>query len=313
MSDALLNSLIIEYLHSTIRIAVLIVLPCLGEVFLERSGVINIGMEGAILTGAFFGVLGSAITGSALVGVVFAVIAGAIVTLMFSVVVVTMRANQIVSGMAVNMVALGLTSFLNRLIFGVRGIPLMVAGIDPFPIPYLSNIPVIGRILFQQDVFVYLAYVLVPMAVFVMYRTTWGLKIRAVGEHPEAADTVGINVYAWRYRMAVLNGIMCGLAGAALSLSQLNTFTENMTAGRGFIAMAAVIFGRWNPASATLAALAFAATDALQLRVQGFGIGISSQFLMMMPYLFTLIAVAFFRGRWSMPAALASSYARESD
>jgi ABC-type uncharacterized transport system permease subunit len=288
-------------------------LPCLGEVFLEKSGVINIGMEGAILTGAFFAVWGSAITGSALVGALCAVIAGSVVTLMFSVVVVTLRANQIVSGMAFNMVALGMTSFLNRLIFGVRGIPLKVVGIEPWAIPYLSDIPVVGRVLFQHDVFVYLAYLLVPLAMFVMYRTTWGLKIRAVGEHPKAADTVGIDVYAWRYRMAALNGILCGLAGAALSLSQLNTFTENMTAGRGFIAMAAVIFGRWNPALASLAALGFAAMDAMQLRVQGLGIGIPSQFLMMMPYLFTLIAVASFRGRWSMPNALASAYARESD
>jgi ABC-type uncharacterized transport system permease subunit len=311
MIESLLGLFTVEYFFGAIRMATPIALAGIGEVYLERSGIINLGMEGIMLVGAFFAVLGAAASGSAVLGLLTAIVAATVLGLVFGFAVITLRANQIVAGAAINIGALGLTSFLSRVVFGIRALPIQVAGIGPWPVPVLSKIPFIGRVFFQHSPVVYFTYALILFATFVLYRTTWGLKIRSVGEHPRAADTVGINVYAWRYATTLLNGLLCGIAGASLSLAHLNTFVDNMTAGRGFIALAAVIFGRWNPFGAALAALLFGAADALQLRFQAFGVGISNQLLLMMPYLLTLIAVIFFRGQAVTPAALAQPYEKE--
>ena len=300
-----------EFFYATIRMATPLTLAAIGEVYLERSGVINIGMEGMMLLGAFFGVLGAALSGNPLVGLLAAIAIGALAALLFGLAVITLRANQIVAGAAVNITALGLTSFLPRVIFGIRPLPPQVTGIEVWPVPGLSNIPFVGHVLFEQSPVVYLTYFLVVISTFVLFRTTWGLKIRSVGEYPRAADTVGISVHSWRYGCTVLNGMLCGIAGASLSLAQLNTFVDNMTAGRGFIAMAAVVFGRWNPVGATIAALVFGAATALQLRLQAFEIGISSQLLLMLPYAVTLLGVIIFRGQTAAPVALAKPYVKE--
>ncbi len=310
--ESILGLFTVEFFFATVRMASPITLAALGEVYLEKAGILNLGLEATMLMGAFFGVLGSALSGSALVGLLTALLAGALTGLLFGFLVITMRANQIVTGAALNIAALGLTSFLSRIIFGIRALPVQVAGIDPWPVPVLSQIPFIGRVLFEQTPLVYFTYFMVIVMTFVLYRTTWGLKIRAVGEHPRAADTVGINVFRWRYGCVLLNGALGGLAGSILSLAQLTTFVDNMTAGRGFIALAAVIFGRWNPLGAAGAALIFGAADAVQMRVQAFSLNIPTDMLLMLPYLITLIGVILFRGRAASPVALTKPYEKEA-
>jgi len=309
--EMLLGLFTVEFFFATIRMASPIAMAAIGEVYLERSGILNLGIESMMLMGAFFGFLGSAFSGSGLIGVFVAMLAGGLTGLAFGFTVITMRANQIVTGAAFNILILGLTSFLSRTLFGIRATPLQVAGIKPWPVPILSDIPVIGYILFEQTPLVYLTYILIIVMTYILFRTTWGLKIRAIGEHPRAADTVGINVFRWRYGAAILNGSLAGIAGAMLSLAQLNTFADNMTAGRGFIALAAVIFGRWNPVGAALAALVFGSADALQMRFQSYGIGIPNDLLLMLPYLMTLIGVSIFRGRAASPVALTKPYEKE--
>jgi ABC-type uncharacterized transport system permease subunit len=310
--EGILGLFTLEFFFATVRMASPIALAALGEVYLEKSGILNLGLEATMLMGAFFGVLGSAMTGSALMGLLAALLAGVLTGLLFGFLSITMRANQIVTGAALNIAALGLTSFLSRIIFGVRPIPVQVEGFKPWPIPLLSEIPFIGRVLFEQSPLVYFTYLMVIVMTFVLYRTTWGLKIRAVGEHPRAADTVGINVFRWRYGCVLLNGALGGIAGSILSLAQLNTFVDNMTAGRGFIALAAVIFGRWNPVGAAAAALVFGAADALQMRVQAFSLNVPTDLLLMMPYLITLIGVIVFRGKAAAPVALTKPYEKEA-
>ena len=311
ISDILDLIFTVNFLYATIRIATPLILAAIGEVILERSGVINIGMEGMMLTCAFSGILVASSSGSATLGLLSAVIIGALTALLYGVAVITLRANQIVTGVAINIIALGLTSYLSRVIFGIRPLPLQAPGIGTFPIPLLSDIPVIGHIFFEQDPLTYLTFILIVVLTFVLFRTTWGIKIRAVGEHPRAAETMGINVNFWRYACVVFNGMMCGLAGVSLSLVQLNSFVDNMTTGRGFIALAAVIFGRWNPFGAAIASLVFGAASALQLRLQVFDIGISKQLLLMLPYAVTLIGVIIFRSQTATPAALAQPYIKE--
>lgn len=311
LSDLLHLILSQEFFHAAIRIATPIILAAIGEVILERSGVINLGMEGTMLIGALFGVIGASATGNTWVGLLIAMGAGILVALIFGISVITLGSNQIVTGAAINITALGLTSFLNRVIFGIRALPVQIEPLSPVKIPYLNQIPFLGSVLFNQDPMVYLAFFVIIISTFILFKTTWGLKIRAVGEHPRSADTVGISVNKWRYICLVFNGMMCGIAGASLSLVQLNTFTDNITTGRGFIAMAAVIFGRWNPIGATLGALVFGAASALQLRLQAFQIGISNQVLLMIPYLLTLLGVIIFRGQTSTPKALAKPYLKE--
>lgn len=302
----------VEFFYATIRMASPIALAALGEVYLEKSGILNMGLEATMLMGAFFGVLGSAVSGSAFVGVLSAMTAGVLTGLLFGFLVITMRANQIVTGAALNIAALGMTSFLSRVIFGIRMMPVQVQGIKPFAIPILSDIPFIGKILFNQSPLVYFTYLMVIIMAFTLYRTTWGLKIRSVGEHPRAAETLGISVVRWRYGCVLLGGALGGIAGSILSLAQLTTFVDNMIAGRGFIALAAVIFGRWNPLGAAAAALVFGAADAMQMRVQAFSLEIPSDFLLMLPYLITLIGVIIFRGRATAPVAMTKPYEKEA-
>ncbi len=312
MSEFLLSLLTVEFFLAVIRMATPIALAATGEVCNERSGVLNVGIEGMMLIGAFFAVVGSALSQNAFVGVLTAMLASLLTAFIFSIIVITLKANQIVAGFALNIAALGITDFLNRVIFGIRSIPIQVPGINPIDIPLLSKIPIIGPVLFQNNLIVYFTYLIVPAVYFIIFKTTVGLKIRSVGENPRAADMVGINVYFWRYSTTLLNGMLCGIAGAALSLANVNTFVTNITAGRGFIALAAVIFGRWNPILASLAALLFGTAQALALRFQAFGVAIPSQFLIMLPYALSLIGIIIFRGRASNPAALTNPYNKEA-
>ena len=281
-----------ELIQSTLRLATPLILAALGGLLSERSGVINIALEGMILVGAFFGMLGSYWTGNPWIGVTLGMAVGGLLGLLHAALTQRGKLNHIVSGVALNILALGLTTYLLRRIFQhaggsppVNGLPQWNLGLGP------------------QNPLFYLAVILALGMSFLLFRTPIGLRIRAAGEHPEAASTVGIRVRTVRYLAVTASGILGGLAGAYLSLGQLNMFAEGMSGGRGFIALAAVIFGKWNPLGVTGAALFFGFFDALQMRLQG-QTAIPSEFMLMLPYALTIVALAGFVGKAVAPAAL---------
>ncbi|NLL17690.1 MAG: ABC transporter permease [Clostridia bacterium] len=307
---SLLQIFDLSWVAATIRLATPIALAAQGETLSERAGVLNIGLEGVMLNSAFAGVVGAYYSGSPWVGLLLGMLVGALTALILAVASITFRANQIVIGAAINILAMGITGVLFRAIFGLEQ-QVTVMSFKPYPIPVLSQIPVLGPVLFQQNVLVYLGYVLVPLLTIVLFRTHWGLAIRAVGDEPQAVDTAGISVIKIRYLAVLIGGALGGLGGVSLSLGQLNLFAEGMISGRGFMALAAVIFGRWHPVGGVLAALFFGGADALQLRMQVLGWQVPYEFMLMLPYVLTLLTLAVFAGRASQPKALGENYARE--
>jgi simple sugar transport system permease protein len=237
-------------------------------------------------------------------------VSGIAIAALFALITVKIQINQIVSGIAINLLAVGLTSFFFRALFGITTTPITVKAFDPMIIPGLSAIPLIGEIFFSQTALVYVAFLLVPVSWYILYKTSWGLSIRTVGEHPTAADTVGIPVNRVRTLCVLASGALAGLGGAFLSLGQFNMFVDNMISGRGFIAVAAVIFGRWNPKGILIASLIFGVADALQIRLQTAGIGIPYQFLLMFPYVLTVAALTGIVGKTVAPKALGKAYAK---
>lgn len=299
-----------DWLAASVRMATPIALAAFGGLVSERSGVFNIALEGMLLTGAFAAAAGAYYSGDVRIGIILAVLAGALVALVHAVVTVSAGANQIVSGVAINLIALGLTTLLAR-VYLKPGTVARVPSLSTVPIPGLGNLPVVGKVLFDQTVIVYFMYLLAPVLVFVLFRTTWGLAIRATGEYPRASETAGLNVYAIRYACVVTSGMLASLGGAFLSVGQVNMFTEGMTAGRGFIALAAVIFGKWHPIGALGAAFLFGAADAFQLRVQVLNLGIPYQLPVVLPYVLALLAVGGVVGHSVTPAAIGMPYRRE--
>jgi ABC-type uncharacterized transport system permease subunit len=300
---------LIGVLAAGVRLATPILLAALGEVFAERAGVLKISIEGEMLMGALFGFLGAFYLNNIWLGMLIGMVVAALYSLIAGVLSITLKVDQVITGITLNILALGLTSFIFRFILKKSLIPPSIKPLVVFKIPILSKIPVIGPIVFQQNLIVYLTFfVLVPVSTFILFKTTFGLNLRAVGEHPLAADTVGINVYRTRYFCVMIGGLFSGLGGAFMTLAQLNMFTENMTAGRGFIALAAVIFGKWHPVGAMIATLLFGTADALQLRLQGLGVDVPYQFLLMLPYILTIIALVGVVKRTNAPSALAVPY-----
>jgi len=296
-------------LAAAVRMATPLIFASLGGLFSERAGIINIALEGIMLTGAFSAMLVTSFVGNPWVGLVGAVITGAMMALIHAVVCIRYHANHVVSGTAINIFAGGLTVFLLRLVFNVAGTSPAVARIPAVRLPLVADIPWIGPVLGQQNIMVYVAVALVFVSWFVLFKTVWGLRLRSVGEHPKAADTVGVNVFVMRYTALALSGALAGLGGAYLSIAHLSRFGDQMTAGRGFIALAAMIFGKWNPIGAMGAALFFGYADALQMRLQE--VGIPSQFVSMLPYVLTMVALAGFIGRATPPKALGKPYTKE--
>lgn len=309
-SNGLLD-FIVNFLATDLRCATPILIAALGLVFIERSGVVNIGVEGTMLIGSLLGVIGSYLFGGVWWGVLTATAATALIGALFAYFTVTLGADQVVTGTAINILAMGVTTTLNRLVFGLdKSIP----PIDTFKvisIPVLSKIPVLGPVLFQQMAPVYLAFLLVPAAHVLLFKTPFGLTVRSVGEHPKAADTVGISVWKIRYTTIIGGSCLAGVAGCYLSLGILSFFIENMVAGRGFIALAAVIFGKYTPVGALLAALLFGAGEALQYRFQALGSGVPYQFMLMIPYVLTIAVLAGFVGKATPPASSGVPYAKE--
>lgn len=296
-----------DLVYATLRLTTPLLFAALGGLMCERAGVLNIGLEGMMLGGALTAYVVALRTDNPWLGILAALVVGAATGLLFAVVVVTFRANQIVSAVGLNILMLGLTGVALRAAVGLSTGQSPAPTIPIWKIPGLADLPVVGPALFTHLPFVYLAFLLAGVVALVFYSTTWGLAIRAVGEHPRAAETVGINVVRVRYLTLVWSGILAALGGALLSIGYLNTFQEGLTAGRGFIAFSAIIFGRYTPLGTLLASLLFGFTDALQLRIQAFGILIPYQFLVVLPYIVTLLAL-FVAGRSKGPAASGVPY-----
>ncbi|HHY31486.1 MAG TPA: ABC transporter permease [Firmicutes bacterium] len=298
----------INNLTATIRMATPIALAAMGGAFSERSGIINIGLEGMILTGAFCGVLGSYVTGSPWVGVAFAVVGGGLMGAILALFAIRLKADHVVSGVGLNILALGLTTWLMQVLWKNKGTSVSVNGLPVVSIPGLRDVPIIGTILGTHSPLVYMMLILVFLGWVVMFKTPLGLRIRMAGEHPEAADTVGIDVHAVQYFSVILSGCLAGLGGAYLSLAQLNWFSMNMSAGRGYMALAANIFGQWNPLGGLGASFLFAFTDALQMRIQTSPVKLPSDIIQMLPYILTILVLAGAVIRSRPPAALGKHY-----
>jgi ABC-type uncharacterized transport system permease subunit len=303
---------ILATLAATIKAGTPLLYVTLGEILAERSGVLNLGLEGMMLIGAMVGYLICFLTGNPWIGVLVATLAGGAVALIHAFLVITLRAQQVVSGLALTMFGVGLSGFLGKVVIGVP----IANYLKPVALPLLGSIPYLGEVFFQQDGLVYLSYLLIPLAAFWIYRTRPGLHLRAVGENPATADAMGINVYGVRYLYTFLGGCLAGLGGAYLSLAYTPVWLENMTAGRGWIAIALVIFAAWDPFKALLGSYLFGLVDAVQFRLQAVGVAVPSFFLNMTPYLATILVLIFatretLRRRLGAPAALGLPYVRE--
>nr|WP_246314815.1 ABC transporter permease [Kineococcus aurantiacus] len=302
---------LVKLLQQTVFLATPLILGALAGVLGERSGVVNVAIEGQMLTGAFAGALVGSMAGNLGAGVVGAVLAGAVVGWLLAVFAIRYRVNQVILGVVLNAAALGFTGWAYKALMQTDTQRYNSPGVlSPLRVPGLADIPVLGPLLFQANVLVYAMYVVIIALQVVLFRTKWGLRTRAVGEHPKAAATVGIDVLRVRYVNVVVAGAIAGLAGAYLSIGTIGPFTENMSAGKGFIALAAVIFGRWTPRGAVAASLLFGFFAALQTLVgilQG-PAAVPSSFLSMLPYLATILAVAGFVGRVRPPAASGEVY-----
>jgi ABC-type uncharacterized transport system permease subunit len=302
---------ITSFLASDIRTATPILIAALGIVFSERAGIVNIGTEGLMLIGSLVCVAGSYFSGSVLLGTLVGMIITMLFALVFGYFTITVKADQTVVGTAINIFAGGFTIALNRVLFGLNTSVPKIDVFDKVKIPLLGDLPIVGDALFNQSVPVYLAFLAVPVAWFVLQKTNVGLKVRAVGENPKACDTVGINVYRTRYMAVLYSGLMAGFAGAFVSMGQLSFFSEGMVAGRGFMALAAVVFGNYTPVGVMLAALVFGAGDALQYRLQALNTGIPYQFLVMLPYVITVLSICLLVRKSNKPAASAVAYSKE--
>jgi general nucleoside transport system permease protein len=298
--------------NSTLLKAVPLTLGAMSGILCERAGVVNIAIEGMMLMGAMVGALVGSITGNLWVGVLAAVISGAILGIIHGVLSIKYKTNQIISGTVINIFSFGFTAYISAK-FMQEYQYLNNPGIfPPRSIPGLSQIPFIGPILFNNNMFVYAMFLFLVVLHVGLYYTRWGLRLRSVGEHPKAADTLGINVFRTRYMAVLLGGMMAGFAGAYFTLGSVGRFDEFMTAGRGFIALAAMIFGNWNPFGAFGAGLLFGFADSLASKLAILGSRIPSEFLLMAPYIATMIVLAGVVGRGQMPAADGTPYEKES-
>ncbi|MBN2554360.1 MAG: ABC transporter permease [Anaerolineales bacterium] len=308
ISELFSATVLIGILASGIRLATPYLYAAIGETLGQRSGVLNLGVEGQMLLGAFAAFYIVFQTGNLWLGVLAAVLVGAIMGLAMAFVTVNLHAVQGISGIGFYLFGLGLSDLLFQKLMGTVE---TVRGFSKVYIPFLSDIPAIGEIFFQQNLLVYIAYALVPLSAFLLNKTTLGLKIRAVGENPEAADSLGVSVAKVRYFTVIVGGIFSGVAGASLSIALLNVFQQNMTSGLGFIAVALVYFGGWRPWGVMGGALLFSMVNSLQLWVQVLGIPIPSDIAVMMPYVLTILALVLAVSRVRAPSALSKPFGRE--
>jgi len=313
------EAFLVSILAVTIRAGTSLLYATVGEIFTERSGILNLGVEGIMIMGAVMGFAAAYHSGSVWVGVLAALVIGGLLALIHAFLTISLQADQVVSGLVLTLFGTGMANFLGQKL-GPAGGPLVGLVGPKFvrqPIPLLSDLPFVGSSIFNQDVLVYIMYLLIPLSWFFLYKTRPGLHLRAVGENPYTADAMGVNVFEVRYLYTVLGGMLIGLGGAHLSLSYTPGWTEGLTAGRGWIAVALVIFAAWDPIRAVVGAILFGGINAVQFRLQAAGTTIPASFLGMMPYLFTIFVLVIitwwesFSRRVGAPAALGQPFVRE--
>jgi simple sugar transport system permease protein len=309
MNEALLQTFVTVLLGSGMVTAVPLLLAALGETVAERAGLLNLGIEGMMLAGAFGAFYVALQTASATAGMAAGLGLGLALGLLFGFLAVTLRVNQVLIGLGLTVFAEGLTGLLFRELYG-RQFPTLPGSLPRTPVPVLSNLPVVGPAFFNQQLLVYVAWLLVVVFGFLLARTRFGLEVRAVGERPLAADAAGVNVFKVRYLAIALGGAMAGLGGAFLAVGDLNFFVPGMTGGQGFIAVAIAMLGRWKPARVFLGALLFGMLRSLANGLQVVGIEARPEFILMLPYLGIIVALLFLAGRTSLPASLAVPYER---
>jgi simple sugar transport system permease protein len=307
MSELFTMTVLLGIIYSGIRLATPYLFAAIGEMFVQSSGVLNLGVDGIMLMGAFSGFFVAMTTGSLWLGVLAAAVTGILMGLMMALISVTLKAVQGISGIGLQLFGLGLSTLLFRTV--LEGTVVSISGFRPIKIPLLGDIPLIGETVFNHNILVYAAFLLVPAAAFIMNKTTLGLKIRAVGQNPTAVDTLGVSVAGIRYLTLSIGGMLAGIAGASLSLALINLFAEDMTNGMGFIAVALVYFGSWRPSGILLGSLIFSFVNAFQLWVQVKGVAIPSDVAIMLPYIMTILALVF-AVRRATPAALTKPFER---
>ncbi|MBT3318713.1 MAG: ABC transporter permease [Clostridia bacterium] len=304
------------FLSATIAMGTVLLLACIGEILTEKSGVLNLGLEGMMIVGAVFAFIVVQTTGNLVLAIAASLLAGALMGLIHAFITVTLKASQVVSGLALTIFGVGLANFLGQNYVGT----VRVASLQAIPIPLLSEIPIIGEALFNQSILVYVSILLVPISWILIYRTRAGLKLRAVGENPSSADSLGINVFATRYIYTLIGGALTGLAGAYLSIGFNSSWMDSITGGQGWIAVALVIFATWNPIKAMLGSYLFGFILILGLRLQAFGIEIPEMLFTMLPYIFTIVVLIFSTGKFGKnskikqrePGSLGTPYDREA-
>lgn len=308
MSNTLI--LITSSLFAAVRMAVPLTYAGMGESVAQTSGVLNIGVEGMMLSGAFFSFFMTSYTGSIALGIFFGMLAGMIFGMLHAYISVTAKQDQTISGLAINFLVLGLTSFLFFVFFGDAVNLPSVTTLSVVPIPLLSEIPIIGKAFFSHDILTYILYIVIILLTIYLKKTDYGTRLEAVGENPRAADTAGINVKRTRYLSSMFNGLMCGLAGSYMMVVQFGFYIENLTAGRGYIALAAVTLGRRNPVAVFFVSLLIGMTEGLQFTLQSIGVPIPSQVFSMMPYLVAVVVLLLSIGRSNDPQTLGQPYDR---
>ena len=312
MLDAVISLFEISFFAALIRIATPLILATLGEVINERSGVLNLGIEGIMLLGAMVGFATTYFTGDLWLGVGAAMLTGAAAGLVMALLAVVLGVSQHVSGIGMTLLASGLAFYFYRLVFGQPAVPPNVVPFKPVAIPMLSEIPLIGPVLFNQTAITYIALLAVPVTAYLIYHTAWGLDLRTVGENPRAADAAGISVWGVRTQALVIGGALMGLGGAYLTIAQFNAFTFGVVSGRGWVSIALVVFGLWNPWRCAAGALLFAGLEALQLRLQATNVlHVPYQIFLMLPFVLTIVAMAVVSRNARAPASLLVPFRKE--
>jgi general nucleoside transport system permease protein len=304
--------LVVDFLSATVRIATPILMAAMGGILIERAGTFAVGLEGMMLSGAFFGVVGAFLSGSIVIGLVASCFGGLLFALIIAIATTRFDTEHMVTGLAANLLALGFTSFALRTVVGGGQAPVIhIPLLQPMAVPCLADIPVIGALLFRQPPLTYLAFAAVIAITIFLRRTRGGLLLTASGENPLAVFAAGTDPIRTRFMALLAGGVLAGLAGAVLSLQQIGTFTDGMTGGRGYMALAAVIVGRWLPLGTLAGCIMFGATEALQLRAQAFNLPVSSYVIQMVPYLAALLVLAGLRRSASLPAAIGQPFRRD--
>ena len=305
--------MIINLLTSAIMVSTPLLLGSIAEVYSERTGMMVCAIEGIFLIGAWGGFAGSYLSGSNFVGILCAIILGMLMAALYAFLTITLRQQQVVTGTALNILAAGICSYFQRVLFGVPTTPLRINALPIIEIPLLSDIPVLGPIFFSQNILTYIGYILIPVAVFVLYKTSLGLPIRSTGENPEAVSVAGLNVNRIRFLTVVAAGALCGLAGSFYTVGYLGMFTSTIIGGRGWIAFAICFLGNWSPLGAVLGTLAFGLADSISIYIQAIGLGgnFPREFIIALPYILTIV-LTIFRKNFNVPAKLGVPYSKEN-